>query len=84
MDHAKPLGQKGELNHLVSKVEKLEQIIKSRERNGSRIVVCLFSEVKWNLSKRALKTSDSTEKNLEKQTGEENSASVSFKPSVSV
>jgi hypothetical protein len=38
----------------------LEQIIKLRERNESRIVVCLFLEVKWNLLKHALKTSDST------------------------
>lgn len=54
--------QEGELHRLVSKVEKLEQIIKLRESNGSRIVVCLFSEVKWSLLKHALKTSDSIEK----------------------
>lgn len=79
--------QEGELHRLVSKVEKLEQIIKLRESNGSRIVVCLFSEVKSSLLKHALKTSDSIgkkKKELGEVDGAENSASVSPKPSVSI
>lgn len=51
-------------------------------------MVCLFSEVKWSLLKHALKTSDSIAKKKKKELGEvdgeENSASVSPKPSVSI